>query len=83
MHIDINDLELAFQSHKCVDTISIFMGLPSSWTLLYFLTAATASERLANTTSAVPCEVQGKTNVRDPEIRCMRQVKDCKIASAP
>lgn len=40
-----------------VPTISIFMGLPSSWTLLYFLTAATASERLANTTSAGPCEV--------------------------
>jgi hypothetical protein len=37
-----------------VPTISIFMGFPSSCTLLYFFTAATASERLANTTSAVP-----------------------------
>jgi len=47
-----------------VPTISIFMGLPSSCTLLYFFTAATASARRANTTSAVPCKGK-KTNLRD------------------
>jgi hypothetical protein len=35
--------------------ISIFIGLPSSCTLLYLLTAARASDLLEKTTSAVPC----------------------------
>lgn len=34
--------------------ISIFISFPSSCTLLYLLTAASASPRLENTTSAVP-----------------------------
>ena len=33
---------------------SIFIGLPSSCTLLYLLRAARASDLLTNTTSAVP-----------------------------
>jgi len=39
-----------------VPAISIFIGLPSNWTLLYLFTAATASARRENTTSAVPYE---------------------------
>lgn len=39
-----------------VPTISIFIGFPSSWTLLYLFTAATASPRREKTTSAVPYE---------------------------
>jgi len=38
-----------------VPTISIFMGFPSSSTLLYLLTAARASTLLEKTMSAVPC----------------------------
>lgn len=37
-----------------VPTISIFIGFPSSMTLLYLLTAATASCLREKTTSAVP-----------------------------
>lgn len=39
-----------------VPMISIFIGLPSSCTLLYLLTAARASDLLEKTTSAVPCQ---------------------------
>ena len=39
-----------------VPMISVFIGLPSSCTLLYLLTAATASDLLEKTTSAVPCQ---------------------------
>lgn len=39
-----------------VPTISIFIGFPSSWTLLYLFTAATASCLREKTTSAVPYE---------------------------
>jgi hypothetical protein len=37
---------------------SIFIGLPSSCTLLYLLRAARASDLLTNTTSAVPWQNQ-------------------------
>lgn len=37
-----------------VPIISIFIGFPSSWTLLYLFTAAIASARRVKTTSAVP-----------------------------
>lgn len=40
---------------RFVPIISIFIGFPSSCTLLYLFTAATASGFLVNTTSAVPC----------------------------
>lgn len=36
---------------------SSFIGLPSSCTLLYLLTAARASDFLENTTSAVPLDL--------------------------
>ena len=39
-----------------VPMISIFIGLPSSCTLLYLLMAARASDLLEKTTSAVPCQ---------------------------
>lgn len=39
--------------------ISIFIGLPSSCTLLYLLTAAIASDLLEKITSAVPCQSRG------------------------
>ena len=39
-----------------VPMISIFIGLPSSCTLLYLLRAARASDLLEKTTSAVPCQ---------------------------
>jgi hypothetical protein len=39
-----------------VPMTSIFIGLPSRWTLLYFLRAAKASDFVEKTTSAVPCQ---------------------------
>ena len=39
-----------------VPMISIFIGLPSSSTLLYLLTTARASDLLEKITSAVPCQ---------------------------
>jgi len=45
---------LAWGGEKFVPAISIFIGFPSSWTLLYLLTATTASAGRMKTTSAVP-----------------------------
>jgi hypothetical protein len=39
-----------------VPMISICIGLPSSFTLLYLLMAARASDLLEKKTSAVPCQ---------------------------